>query len=74
MIYAQGDSGGPLMCGNQNTLDGIISKGMGCGAEPGVGVYTKTSHYIDWIKDNGTGHLSVSLNTIVFISYLLINI
>jgi secreted trypsin-like serine protease len=47
----QGDSGGPLTReedGGQRSLVGIVSGGKGCGAgKPAV--YTRVSHYADWI-------------------------
>ncbi|XP_050433881.1 uncharacterized protein LOC126841436 [Adelges cooleyi] len=48
----QGDSGGPLMSPikGQYYLSGIVSFGIKC-AEPGYpGVYTRVTHYIDWIE------------------------
>lgn len=46
-----GDSGGPLFTNaTLPVLIGITSFGRGC-AEPGYyGVYTRVSHYIDWIE------------------------
>ncbi|XP_069782760.1 complement factor I isoform X2 [Narcine bancroftii] len=48
----KGDSGGPLVCTderNEAYVWGIVSWGEKCG-EPGhPGVYTKVSHYFDWI-------------------------
>ena len=48
----QGDSGGPLVVPGGPTgwtQIGIVSFGRGC-AQPGAyGVYTRISHYIDWI-------------------------
>lgn len=50
----QGDSGGPLML-NMNgawTQIGIVSFGNKC-AEPGFpGVYTRITHFLDWINQN----------------------
>ena len=47
----QGDSGGPLTReedGGKRSLVGIVSGGKGCGAgKPAV--YTRVSHYADWI-------------------------
>ncbi|XP_010777813.1 hepatocyte growth factor activator [Notothenia coriiceps] len=48
----QGDSGGPLACVRHDVsfLYGIISWGDGCGRSDKPGVYTKVTHYIDWIN------------------------
>lgn len=61
----QGDSGGPLVIStstsssnkNQSStallLVGVVSWGIGC-AEPNFpGVYTRTSHFADWILNTG---------------------
>lgn len=50
----QGDSGGPLFRkrGGQSELVGIVSFGYGCAQANTPGVYTKVSHYIDWIEKN----------------------
>lgn len=51
----QGDSGGPLMLqtkSKQWTLVGVISWGIKCG-EPGVpGIYTRISHFLDYIYEH----------------------
>ena len=48
----QGDSGGPLVCPDANgerKLVGLVSFGYtGC---TDAGVYTKVSHYEDWIQE-----------------------
>ena len=48
----QGDSGGPLTRDNgrgRRILAGLVSGGKGCGAgKPAV--YTRVSHYADWIR------------------------
>ena len=47
----RGDSGGPLRVETDDgpRLVGVVSAGEGCSA-PGVpGLYTRVSHYIDWI-------------------------
>ncbi|XP_053670907.1 serine protease snake-like [Anopheles nili] len=56
----QGDSGGPLqVVTNSKTCTyavvGITSTGGACGIGQSKAVYTKVSHYIDWIEDNVWG-------------------
>ncbi|XP_063096538.1 transmembrane protease serine 11G-like [Cavia porcellus] len=49
----EGDSGGPLVIArDQNIwyLIGIVSWGIGCGTENKPGLYTRVTHYRDWIK------------------------
>ena len=54
MDSCQGDSGGPLVVPGGPTgwtQIGIVSFGRGC-AQPGAyGVYTRVSHYLDWILE-----------------------
>lgn len=49
-----GDSGGTLMCqrdGDDSFFAyGISSWGRGCGERHSPGVYTRVSHYVDWIN------------------------
>ena len=51
-FLSQGDSGGPLVCkkGERFELIGLTSYGKGCAGKRTYGVYTKVSHYIDWIS------------------------
>uniref|UniRef100_A0A182MEJ3 Peptidase S1 domain-containing protein n=1 Tax=Anopheles culicifacies TaxID=139723 RepID=A0A182MEJ3_9DIPT len=56
----QGDSGGPLqIVSNAKTCSyavvGITSTGGFCGIGNSQAIYTKVSHYIDWIEDNVWG-------------------
>lgn len=52
----QGDSGGPLQLrsGNYGSyiyhIIGITSFGKACGFSENPAVYTRISHYIDWIE------------------------
>ncbi|XP_063543888.1 trypsin-1-like [Cydia strobilella] len=51
----QGDSGGPLTIQNRQihcmyTVVGVTSFGKGCGNIGDPGMYTKVSHYVDWIE------------------------
>jgi hypothetical protein len=49
----QGDSGGPLIVRNPGGCPyqvGIVSWGEGCAMEKAYGVYTRVSHYAQWIQ------------------------
>ncbi|KAK9309756.1 hypothetical protein QLX08_000740 [Tetragonisca angustula] len=53
----QGDSGGPLQIPHPKNkclfqLLGITSFGLGCATPNTPGVYTRISHYLNWIEDN----------------------
>ncbi|CAD1468727.1 unnamed protein product, partial [Heterotrigona itama] len=53
----QGDSGGPLQIPHPKNeclfqLLGITSFGSGCAIPNTPGVYTRVSHYLNWIEDN----------------------
>lgn len=52
----QGDSGGPLQIITSNTsclfqVIGVTSFGIGCASVDIPGVYTRVSHYLNWIED-----------------------
>ncbi|KAK8761464.1 hypothetical protein V5799_027271 [Amblyomma americanum] len=50
----KGDSGGPATQLDKGVavVVGIVSFGRGCARARYAGVYTKVSHYVDWIRDN----------------------
>ena len=60
----QGDSGGPIVMLDANRCPyqvGIVSWGLGCARPGNYGVYTRISHYADWIRDTMRGDESMLL-------------
>jgi len=45
----QGDSGGPAICNGR--VHGIVMGGLYCAQKDFPGVYTRVSHYVDWIVE-----------------------
>jgi trypsin len=50
----QGDSGGPFICndGGKAVIAGVVSWGNGCALPDYPGVYARTTHVLDWIKEH----------------------
>merc|ERR1712113_218903 len=50
----QGDSGGPFVCNHNGkaVIAGVVSWGNGCALKDFPGVYARTTHVLDWIKEN----------------------
>ncbi|XP_044070372.1 hyaluronan-binding protein 2-like isoform X2 [Siniperca chuatsi] len=48
----QGDSGGPLTCkpNDSHVIYGLVSWGDKCGRQNKPGVYTRVTHFLQWIK------------------------
>jgi len=48
-----GDEGGPLICGSDGSVQsiGIVSESLQCGNPAYPDVFTKTSYYVDWIRE-----------------------
>jgi secreted trypsin-like serine protease len=57
----QQDSGGPLMWPDENQyyLMGVVSYGYKCGKANHPGVYTRVTHFVDWIVDKIDNSLDV---------------
>eukprot|EP00095_Tigriopus_kingsejongensis_P001719 maker-scaffold539_size142544-snap-gene-0.22 protein:Tk01719 transcript:maker-scaffold539_size142544-snap-gene-0.22-mRNA-1 annotation:"GL12666" len=49
--FCEGDIGGPLVCAG-NTLCGLASWNYRCGDPAFPGVYTRVSHFLEWIAEH----------------------
>ncbi|XP_078263477.1 complement factor I isoform X2 [Rhinoraja longicauda] len=61
----KGDSGGPLVCTDERNnayVWGIVSWGKECAAQGFPGVYTKVSHYFEWIARHAGRHIISKYN------------
>ena len=49
-----GDSGGPFVCNDNGKaiIAGVVSWGWGCAEPDYPGVYSRTTHVLNWIKEN----------------------
>jgi hypothetical protein len=58
----QGDSGGPLVSAiaGRATLVGIVSTGTGCALADYPGIYTRISHYSNWISKHVYGKFEIT--------------
>jgi len=45
-----GDSGGPIFDSATNTVQGIVSWGLGCARDGAPGVYTRIGYFANWIE------------------------
>lgn len=54
LYIMQADSGGPLMVGEGETVQvvGVVSAGIGCARPKLPGLYTRVTHFLDWISEN----------------------
>ena len=74
--WLQGDSGGPLVCLKSTsdiyTLAGVTSFARnGCQLTDSPGVFTRVSHYIDWIQDHVGGNAVLCRSRLVLCSPVL---
>lgn len=54
LYIMQADSGGPLMVGEGEAVQvvGVVSAGIGCARPKLPGLYTRVTHFLDWISEN----------------------